>query len=117
MKKLIILVGLIGAFNANADAIIRSSISAYLPTENYAMFELKATKFQKVILDCQGFNMGVYFYKKDKTQNQIHMDEPECVEFAQFLEDAMKKHQAVCFELDADQNFLDVTDKNSKDCK
>ena len=119
MKKLIVLVGMSGALVTQAGVIVRAPVQDYLPTENYAMFEIKsnASAFQKIILDCQGFNMGVYFYNNNKMQTQVHMDEPDCEEFHQFLTDANSQHQSVCLELDADAKFLEVTDKKEEDCK
>jgi hypothetical protein len=117
MKKLIVLVCVVGVFSASAGNVIRSSMMDYLPTENYAMFEIKTIKYQKLILDCQGFNMGMYFYNNDKVQTQIHMDEADCEDFNQFLTDANNQHQSVCLELDADAKRLEVTDKKIEDCK
>lgn len=117
MKKLMILVGIGGALTAQAGEVVRTPLQDYVLTENYAMFEIKTPKFQKVILDCQGFNMGVYFYNNSKIQTQVHMDEPDCEEFHQFLTESNDQHRAVCLELDADANFLEVTDKKEDDCK
>jgi hypothetical protein len=116
MKKLIILVGVIGVFSAKAAQVTRSSVEDYQTTENYAMFEIKTPAFQKVILDCQGFNMGVYFYQNDKIQTQIHMDEEDCLNFNQFLNASKVGHVPVCLELDAEAKYLEVTDKKAEDC-
>jgi hypothetical protein len=119
MKKLIILVGISWGISTQAGTIVRAPMLDYLPTENYAMFEIKSNmiNFQKIILDCQGFNMGVYFYNKDKVQNQFHMDEQDCEGFHQFLTDSKNQHQSICLEIDANSKVLEVTDKKLEDCK
>jgi hypothetical protein len=117
MKKLIVIVGLISFYGAHAGELVRTPIIDYLPTDNYAMFEIKTKLYQKVILDCQGFNMGVYFYKHNKIQNQIHMDESDCQNFHQFLTDSKAQNHLGCLEYDAEAKQLEVTDKKAKECK
>ena len=100
----------------HAGAVVRLPVLDYLPTDNYAMFEIKTLHYQKVILDCQGFIHGLYFYNSDKYERQISMDEESCDSFHQFLTDAKTNHKPVCLELDTALNSVDVTDK-SADCK
>lgn len=119
MKKLIIFVGLMGAQIAQAGAITRMPVLDYLSTENYAMFEIKSNTptYQKIILDCQGFNMGVYFYKNRKVETQVHLDEADCEDFHQFLSESNNQHRPVCLELDADARYIEVSDKKVEECK
>jgi hypothetical protein len=117
MKKLIIFVGLLSSFNVSAESILKMPMKDYLPTNNYAMFEIKTTHFQKVVLDCQGFIHGMYFYNNNKYERQIAMDEQDCNSLNEYLTLANSEHQPVCLELNTDANSLDVTEKSADDCK
>lgn len=117
MKKLIVLVGMLGSFALYAEQVERMPMQDYLPTEFDEMFEIKTDAYNKVVLDCWGFVKGVYFYRQDKISTQVYMEETECLEFNQFLADAKNQHQAVCLELDADAKFLEVTNKTPEECK
>lgn len=116
MKKLIVFVGLLSSLTVSAESIIRMPMEDYLPTDNYAMFEIKTTHFQKVVLDCQGFIHGMYFYNNDKYERQIAMDEQDCDSLNKYLTTAKAEHQPVCLELDTDANSLEVSEK-STECK
>jgi len=117
MKKLIVLVGIMGSFALQAEQIERMTMKDYLPTEFDEMFEIKTDLYKKVILDCQGFFKGVYFYRQDKISHQIYMEEEDCKDLNQYLVDAKNQHQAICFELDAEEKILEITDKSVSECK
>ena len=114
MRKLIVLVGVLGTLAAHGEEIVLMPLLDYIPTENYAMFEIKTLHYQKVILDCQGFIHGLYFYHSDKYERQIPMDETDCENFHQFLSEANAEHRSVCLELHKDSNSLEVTDKTDE---
>lgn len=117
MKKLIVLVGIVSSFALRAEQIERMAMKDYLPTEFDEMYEIKTDAYKKVILDCQGFFKGVYFYRENKISLQVYMEEDDCKTLNQYFTDAKKQHQEICLELDADAKYLDVTEKPAANCK
>lgn len=117
MKNMLILVGILGAFAVKAESVVNLPVLAYLPTQFELMHEIKTNQYEKVVLDCQGYVMGMYFYQNGKYERQIVMTEKSCLEFDKFLVDTQEQHQPVCLELDRDSNSLDVTDKDLDECK
>lgn len=117
MKKLIVLVGVLGAMAAQASSVVKMPLLDYQPTENYAMYEIKTLHYQKVVLDCQGFIHGMYFYNSDKYERQIAMDEQDCDSLHEYLLDAHDKNKPVCLELNKDFNSLEVSETPLPDCK
>jgi hypothetical protein len=88
----------------------------YTKTEFDYMYEVKTEAYQKIILDCQGFIMGMGFYYNDQMERKIYMDEETCQDVNQFLRDSKKNNEPVCLELNAETNSI-LFSRKTTDCQ
>lgn len=88
----------------------------YVKTEFDYMFEVKTDKYEKVILDCQGFIMGMSFYYNGSLERKVYMDEDVCGEVNQFLSESKANSEPVCMELNVETNAL-VFSRKTTDCR
>jgi hypothetical protein len=80
------------------------------------MYELKTDKYEKVILDCQGFIKGMRFYYNNQEERLVYMEEDTCDEVHAFLSDSKTNGDPVCLELNADKNSI-VFSRETTDCR
>jgi hypothetical protein len=114
---MIVLVGLLGALTLKAESIDRVKMLDYIPVEhmNYA-FEVKTSKFEKVILDCQSFITGMNFYNNKKVVHSIYLDAyGDCQNMHNFLMESKNSNIPVCLEVEGESRTLTVS--NEDDCQ
>jgi hypothetical protein len=116
MRKLILLLGFSVAMSAKAEMIARMPVIDYVKTDFDYMYEIKTDKYQKIILDCQGFIMGMNFYSVNQLERKIVMDEELCQEVNSYLGDAKKNGDPVCMELNTEDNSIVFSGKTT-DCQ
>ena len=116
MKKLIILIGILGSFGVAADLVARMPMKDYLPTKYDFMYEIKTDKYDKITLDCQGFVKGLYFYWGGTLERQIVMEEELCDYTNEFLLKSKNDSNPVCLELNADENSI-LFSRKVEECK
>lgn len=116
MKKLMILIGITLSLGAKADLIARMPVLDYSKTNYDYVWEIKTEKYQKVLLDCQGFIMGMSFYYNGQQERKVFMDDSTCQDVFTFIKDSKDNKEPVCMELNADQNSL-VFSRKTDDCK
>ncbi|MDO9183308.1 MAG: hypothetical protein Q7U04_12920 [Bacteriovorax sp.] len=119
MKKLIIVVGLSGAFSVMAETYQRTPILGLAPQANmYASYEVITNKFEKVVLDCQGFINGMRFYNDKKLIREIRMvDYGTCEYLYDFINQSQKDNKAVCMEIEEESNSLNLSNNEVIDCQ
>lgn len=102
MKKMIILVGLLCTVSSSAIALDRVLMEDYLPVADRDFaFEIKTSKFDKVILDCGGFAGWMTFYRDGKITNNVYMDTYfDCPNMHDFLNSSKEKKIPVCLQVE-----------------
>ncbi|MGZ3786909.1 MAG: hypothetical protein ACXVLQ_00215 [Bacteriovorax sp.] len=118
MKKVIILVGLLTAFGAQAETYERTLVKDYIPVPSMDFaFEIKTSKFQKVILDCQSFVTGMNFYNDKKVVHSFYLDAyGDCQNMHDFIKGSKEKNLPVCLEIETESNSLTVSNAGD-DCQ
>ena len=118
MKNLIVLVGIMGSMMAKADTFSRMPVEDYFKTNFDYMYEIKTAKYDKIILDCQGFIMGMSFYANNNSEaeRKIYMDEELCDQVNQFLTDSKTNKEPVCLELNVEKNSI-VFSRKTDECQ
>lgn len=104
------------SLTAKADSIARMPILDITKTKYDYMWEVKTEKYQKILLDCQGFIMGMSFYYNNQLERKIVMSDQACQEVYTFIKDSKDNQEPACMELDVDQNSL-VFSRKAEDCK
>lgn len=115
MKKLIFLVGLLGTIGLRAETRERAQVLDYtqVPNMEYS-FEIKTSKFDKVILDCQSFITGMNFYNQDKVVHSIYLDAySDCPNMHNFINESLNAKKPVCLEVEDST----LTVSNDFDCQ
>ena len=85
----------------------------YLRTNMDYMFEVKTTKFDKVILDCQSFIHGINFYKDKKVVHSFYLEDDQCQDMHNYLRDSNDGKVPVCFEISENGKSLTlINEKN-----
>lgn len=115
---MIILVGLSFALTASAETYERTLMQDYKPVTNMDFsFEIKTSRYSKVILDCQSFITGMTFYKDKKVAHSIYLDAyGDCQNMHTYLQDSFNKKIPVCLEIETENNLLTVSN-DSEDCQ
>lgn len=116
MKKLIILIGILASNGVFADLIAKMPMKDYVSTKFDYMYEIKTDNYDKIILDCQGFVKGLYFYWGGSLERQIVMEEELCDYTNEFLTKSKAEKNPVCLELNADENSI-VFSREVEKCK
>jgi len=115
---MIILVGLLSAFGLKAQTYDRTLVNDYVPVKNMDFaFEVKTSKFQKVILDCQSFVTGMTFYNNKKVIHSIYLDAyGDCQDMHKFLYESKNQKLPVCLQVEVESNSLTVSNEEL-DCQ
>jgi hypothetical protein len=111
MKKVIILLGIFFSFTLKAETYERTLMQDYKPvTDMDFAFEIKTSRYQKVVLDCQSFITGMTFYKNNKPVHSIYLDAyGDCQNMHTFLQDSFSKKIPVCLEVETENQTLTVS--------
>ena len=111
MKKLISMIGLIASMTvvASAGELQKMPMQDLIETEMIYVFEIKTTKFDKVILDCQSFITGMSFSNDGVEKSNVYLDMFQCDELVTFLQDSKRDDLPVCIGLDDEYNELIIS--------
>jgi hypothetical protein len=118
MKKMIVLVGLLlSVLVTEASEIIKMPMQDFNVTPNMDyVYEIKTTKFDKVILDCQSFITGMSFTNSGSLKSNVYLDMFMCEEMVNFLIDSKKENLPVCIGLDDENHELVITREEGVAC-
>lgn len=119
MKKAMLLVGLMAALSSQvfASEIIRMPVKDFVVDEQMDfVFELKTTKFDQVILDCQSFITGMNFYNGGHLKNSVYLDMFACEDVVDFLSKSKELNRPVCMGLNPMKNELTFTQESIEKC-
>lgn len=119
MKKVIVLIGLIMSVSTalSAGEIIKMPMQDYIATPDMDyVYEIKTTKFDKVLLDCQSFITGMSFSNAGVQKSNVYLDMFMCEELVQFLSESKKNGEPVCLGLDDEASELYIT-RETDECK
>jgi hypothetical protein len=117
MKKLMVLISFLCAFNLKAETYERTLVKGYrlVPKMDYS-FEIKTSKYDKVILDCQSFVTGINFYKNKKLVHGIYLDAySDCPDLHSYITDSLAQKLPICLTIETESNTLTVS--NESDCQ
>lgn len=119
MKKLIVLIGILGAFSASAENYQRMQVTALTPVENmYAAFEIKSSKYEKIVLDCQSFVHNMSFYVNKKVTREIRMvNYNDCESVYDFINQSLQDKKAVCMEIEKKSSTVNLSNDEAADCQ
>lgn len=111
MKKMISMIGLLMSMTvvATAGEIIKMPMQDLISTDMDYVFEVKTTKFDKVVLDCQSFITGMSFSNGGVVKSDIYLDMFVCEEMVNFLSESKRDGLPVCIGLDSDYGELLIT--------
>lgn len=115
---MIILVGLLSAFALKAQTYDRTLMNDYVPVKSMDFaYEVKTSKFDKVILDCQSFITGMTFYNNKKVVHSIYLDAyGDCQDMHTFLNESKNTKTPVCLQVEVESNSLTVSNEEI-DCQ
>lgn len=119
MKKMIVLIGLMMTVTtiATAGEIIKMPMQDYVATPDMDyIYEIKTTKFDKVILDCQSFITGISFSNKGEQKSNVYLDMFMCEELVTYLSESKRDGLPVCIGLDDEAQELYIT-RETDECK
>lgn len=115
MKKLSVMVGLFFLSTvAIAGEINKMPMVDYLQTDMDYVFEIKTTKFDKVILDCQSFITGISFSNEGVMKHNIYLDMFECEDMVNFFNESKRDSLPVCIGVDEEYNELYISRETDK---
>jgi hypothetical protein len=111
MKKMIVFVGLLLSVSTTmAGEVNKMPMQDLVKTENMDyVFEIKTTKFDKVILDCQSFITGMSFSNKGVEESNVYLDMFMCEDMVNFLTESKTNNEPVCIGLDSENKELTIT--------
>lgn len=111
MKKMISMIGLLMSMTvvASAGELIKMPMQDLVSTDMDYAFEVKTTKFDKVVLDCQSFITGMSFSNGGVLKSNIYLDMFLCEEMANFLQESKRDQLPVCIGLDDENQELVIT--------
>lgn len=101
---------------SKADEFIKMPMQDLIVTDMDYIYEIKTTKFDKVILDCQSFITGMNFSNAGVVKSNVYLNMFECEEMVTFLLESKENSEPVCLGLDADNNQLLIT-RETDECK
>ena len=117
MKKMIVLIGLFMSLSASASDIVKMPVLDFAPTEGMDyIYEIKTTKFDNVLLDCQSFVTGMTFSDKGELKSDIYLDMFMCEDLVQYLVESKKENLPVCIGLDSENEELYITRETGEEC-
>jgi hypothetical protein len=109
MKKMIVLIGLLISSASFSSEIIKMPMQDILETDMGSVFEIKTTKFDKVLLDCQSLRMGMSFANDGVVKSDIYLNENMCGQIYDFFMESKQENLPVCIGLDHDNQELLLT--------
>ncbi len=119
MKKMIVLIGLLMSVTtvASAGEIIKMPMQDYVATPDMDyVYEIKTTKFDKVLLDCQSFITGMSFSNNGVQKSTVYLDMFMCEDLVQYLSESKKNGDPVCIGLDDEAQEIYIT-RETDECK
>jgi|GEM_PF-775295 len=119
MKKAIFLLGLSLAFAVQAETIERNSMQDYKPVAHMDFaFEIKTSRYSRIVLDCQSFVTGMTFYQDKKVIRSIYLDAyGDCQNMHDFLQQSHNDKKPVCLEVETENNTLTVSNEAEDYCQ
>lgn len=120
MKKMIVLVGLVMSFTTitTAGEIIKMPMQDFVATSDMDyVYEIKTTKFDKVLLDCQSLISGMTFANKGVEEGNVKLDMFMCEDLIQYLYESKRDNAPVCIGLDNEASELYFTREAEDECK
>lgn len=114
MKNLVVLTFLLFSFTTNA-ATERVLMLDYVGTGIDRMFEVKTSKYDQVILDCQSFIQGLTFYKDSQIAYTFYIDSYECEGLHDYLQSANENKVAICLEINGKN--LEIIESSFAECQ
>ncbi|MBY0413130.1 MAG: hypothetical protein K2Q18_03145 [Bdellovibrionales bacterium] len=119
MKKMIILIGLSFSLQTVfAGEVVKMPMQDFTPTDGMDyIFNIKTTKFEKVVLDCQSFITGMSFSSGGVEKSNIYLDMFMCEEMVSYLSESQRENLPVCIGLDSENQELYITREEGKDCE
>ena len=111
MKKLISMIGLLSLMTvaASAGELQKMPMLDLINTDMNYIFEIKTTKFDKVVLDCQSFITGMSFSNQEVEISNVYLDMFMCEEMVTFLQESKRDNLPVCIGLNAEYNELYIS--------
>lgn len=116
---MIVLIGLLMSVTsvATAGELIKMPMQDYFATpEMDYVYEIKTTKFDKVILDCQSFITGISFSNNGELKSNVYLDMFMCEDLVQFLAESKKNEEPVCIGLDDEAQEIYIS-RETDECK
>jgi hypothetical protein len=117
MKKVIVLIGYFLSLSTHvyASEVIKMPVLDLLPTPLDYAVEIKTTKFDKVVLDCQSLRMGISFSENGTIKSDIYLNEENCNGIMEFLFESKEQDLPVCLGLDSENENLEIS-RQMSDC-
>lgn len=117
MKKMIVLIGLLMSVSAFSGEIVRMPMLDFLQTQEMdGVFEIKTTKFDKVLLDCQSLRMGLSFSNEGVMTSDVYLNEGMCYELYDFFYMSKEEKLPVCIGLDSEYQEIYISRDEGEDC-
>lgn len=95
--------------SVEAGEIVKMPILGIAPTELEYAIEIKTSKFEKVILDCQSLRMGLSFQNKNEMYADIYLNENMCSEVMEFIFTSHTDQLPVCLGVDRERRELYIS--------
>lgn len=115
---MIVLIGLLVSFSAFAGEVVRMPMLDFTPTKEMDyIYEIKTTKFDKVMLDCQSFITGMSFSSAGEVKSNVYLDPYMCEEMLNYLQESKDNNLPVCIGLDSESQELYLTREDVNECK
>lgn len=113
---MIVLIGLLMSVSAISGEIVRTPMLDFTPTKEMDyIYEIKTTKFDKVMLDCQSFITGMTFTSGESKSN-VYIDAYMCEEMISYLQESKDNNLPVCLGLDSEYQELYLTRDEGESC-
>ena len=111
MKKMISMIGLLMSMTvvAQASELIKMPMQDLVSTDMDYVFEVKTTKFDKVVLDCQSFITGMSFSNNGVEKSNVYLDMFMCEEMVTFLQESKRDNLPVCIGLNDEYKELVIS--------
>lgn len=119
MKKAIVLISFLmsWSFVGLAGEIIKTPMQDFQSVAGMDyVFELKTTKFDKVILDCQSFITGISFSNQGILKSNIYLDMFMCEDVVNYMIESKNESLPICIGLDVEGNELYFS-RETSECK
>lgn len=114
MKTIALLAILMTSTVLHADPIERTLMLDYVGTDMDRMFEIKTSRYQKVILDCQSYMHSLDFYNKSALVRHYYLDFEQCEDLHSYLTAAKEQMVSICFEIE--NGALNIVEADASEC-